>query len=65
MTTTWASPAKAAPLLGLHAKTVRNMCAAKQIDCLVTYGPKGQARYRLSPDHIRAWLLRHTQRATN
>ena len=65
MTQQWLTPAQAAPLLGLHPKTVRDMCAARRIDCRVTFGPKGQARYQLSADHLRAFNLRHTQRATN
>ena len=57
---TWHTPTAAAPLLGLHPRTVRDLCASRQIECRVTYGPKGQARYHLSDDQIYAYNRLHT-----
>ena len=56
----WHTPTQAAPLLGLHPRTVRDLCAARQIECRVTYGPKGQARYHLSDEQIAAYNRTHT-----
>ena len=57
---TWHTPTAAAPLLGLHPKTVRDLCASRSIECRVTHGPKGQARYHLSDDQIYAYNRIHT-----
>lgn len=59
MTGTPMTPRQAAKELGLHEKTVRQMCATRRIGHTVTYGPKGQARYHLSPGDIAAWKYTH------
>ena len=56
----WYTPTGAAPHLGLNPKTVRDLCAARAIECRVTYGPNGQARYHLSEAQIAAYNRLHT-----
>lgn len=60
----WHTTTQAAPLLGMHPKTVRLLCATKRIECRVTTGPKGQARYRISDQQIARFNRSHTQPAT-
>lgn len=55
----WHTPAQAAALLGLHPRTVRDMCADGRIRRTKTTGPAGQPRYRIHDDDIRAWLRIH------
>lgn len=56
------TPSQAADYLPYTPKTIREMCAAKQITCLVT-GSTQQARYRIHRSDIRAWLVAHTVKA--
>lgn len=56
----WLTPAQAAPLLGMHPKTVRDMCAAKQITCRWNGIDGKGARYRLTRAHVDAWIHAHT-----
>ncbi|MDU7718820.1 MAG: helix-turn-helix domain-containing protein [Cutibacterium avidum] len=51
---------QAAQRLGMHPRTVRDLCASRQITCIVTTGPKGQARYRIQPSALEAFLREHT-----
>ena len=51
---------QAAPLMGLHPKTVQQMCTRRQIEC---YKP-GRA-YLLRGDVIQAWITAHTIKPVN
>lgn len=53
------TPAQAAVYMSRHPRTVRDMCAAGQITCLVQGTPR-QARYKIHRSVVRAWLHRHT-----
>ena len=57
----WFTPTQAAPLLGMHAKTVQEMCASKLIACRRMTGPNGQSRYKISALQIAAFNRAHTQ----
>lgn len=46
--------------LGMSPRAVRDLCASRQITCIVTTGPKGQARYRIQPSALEAFLREHT-----
>ena len=54
------TPTQAAAYLPYTPKTIREMCAAHRLTCLVT-GGHTQARYKIHRDHIHAWLTTHTQ----
>ena len=54
--TEWLTPAQAAPLLKMHPKTVRELCADRRIERRVSFGPAGQPRYKISRAAIRAFI---------
>lgn len=62
MTEPLLTPAEAAPLLGgkTTAATVRILCAGRQIRHMVTFGPRGQARYRIPESAIDEYIRAHT-----
>ena len=59
----WLTPAQAAPELGLHPKTVRQLCADKAIRRRKTTGPGGQPRYRIQRSAITAYNRRGEEAA--
>ena len=62
MTEPLLTPAEAAPLLGgkTTAATVRILCAGHKIRHMVTFGEKGQARYRIPVSAIDEYVRAHT-----
>lgn len=54
----WLTPPKAAKLLGLHEKTVRQLCADRLIERRCRRGPAGQPRYTIQRRAIDAYNRR-------
>lgn len=54
------TPRQAAAQLHMSPRAVRELCSSRQITCIVTTGPKGQARYRIQPSALEAFLREHT-----
>lgn len=61
----WMTPAQAAPLLGMSAKTVRDLCAAGEITCDWNGRTGPGARYRLTVAQVNAHIHRRTKFARN
>jgi len=51
-------------LLPGNADVIRAMCATGELGHTPKYGPKGEVRYWISDNDIRAWLSKHHQRAS-
>ena len=47
--------------LHMSPRAVRELCSSRQITCIVTTGPKGQARYRISQSGIPARAHGHQE----
>lgn len=54
------TPRQAAAQLHMSPRAVRELCSSRQITHIVTTGPQGQARYRISQSAITAFLREHT-----
>lgn len=54
------TPRQAAAQLHKSPRSVRELCSSRQITHIVTTGPKGQARYRITQSAITAFLREHT-----
>ena len=48
----WYRPSQAAPLLGMSARAVRELCQDKRIDHRADTGPAGAVRYLVSKQAI-------------
>lgn len=48
----WFTPTQAAPLLGMHPRTVRELCQDRRIRRRKMTGPAGQARYSICREAI-------------
>ena len=53
-----------APFFGCSAETLRDMCAAREVECTVRVGKDGRRRYLISENTIRAWRRTHRQAST-
>ncbi|GAA2180960.1 hypothetical protein GCM10009785_13910 [Brooklawnia cerclae] len=56
------TPREATAYMPRHEKTIRDMCAGREITCL-RLGSDKKARYYIHRSVIRAWLDAHTDRA--
>lgn len=54
----WYVPTTAAPLLGMSARAVRELCQDQQIEHRRTIGPAGAARYKVSQQAIERYNRR-------
>ena len=59
----WLTPTQAAPLLGKHPKTVRQLCADRLIERRCERGPSGQPRYTIQRRAIDAYNRRAKEAA--
>lgn len=60
MTDTLLTPRQAVAQLHMSPRAVRELCATRQITHIMTTGPQGQARYRITQSAIAEFLREHT-----
>jgi hypothetical protein len=60
----WYRPSQAAPLLGMSARAVRDLCHDEEIDHRRSFGPAGDVRLKISRQAIERYLNRTTTRTS-